>query len=60
MEAEDADPPAIVCVVGTTELCYHLRATLDLPAMLKKHGEWMPLGLAERTHDAKNNKMRAI
>lgn len=22
--AEDADPPAIVCVVGTTELRYHL------------------------------------
>ena len=108
--AEDADPPAIVCVVGTTELRYHLSATRDLHAMLKKHGDWMPLGsadeqkppadgtveawgrssknpvkgwyglkkslrgrfgmymppllealgLAEVTHDAKNNRMRAI
>jgi len=108
--AEDADPPAIVCVVGTTELRYHLRAIEDLHAMLKKHGDWMPLGgadeqkpaadgtveawgrsaknpvkgwyglkkglrgrfgvymppllealgLAEVTHDAKNNRMRAI
>jgi hypothetical protein len=108
--AEDADPPAIVCVVGTTELRYHLSAIEDLHAMLKKHGDWMPLGsadeqkpaaegtveawgrspknpvkgwyglkkglrgrfgmymppllealgLAEVTHDAKNNRMRAI
>jgi hypothetical protein len=108
--AEDLDPPAIVCVVGTTELRYHLSAIEDLHAMLKKHGDWMPLGsadeqkpaaegtveawgrssknpvkgwyglkkglrgrfgmymppllealgLAEVTHDAKNNRMRAI
>ena len=108
--AEDADPPAIICVVGTTELRYHLSAIEDLHAMLKKHGDWMPLGsadeqkpaaegtveawgrspknpvkgwyglkkglrgrfgmymppllealgLAEVTHDAKNNRMRAI
>ena len=107
--SEDTDPPAIVCVVGTTELRYHLRAIEDLHAMLKKHGDWMllgsadeqkpaadgtveawgrspknpvkgwyglkkglrgrfgmympplleALGLAELTHDAKNNKMRA-
>jgi hypothetical protein len=108
--AEDAVPPAIICVVGTTELRYHLRAIEDLHAMLKKHGDWMPLGgadeqkpaadatveawgrsatnpvkgwygikkglrgrfgvylppllerlgLAEVTHDAKNNRMRAL
>jgi hypothetical protein len=108
--ADDADPPAIVCVVGTTALRYDLRAIEDLHAMLKKHGDWMPLGgadeqkpaadgtvvawgrsaknpvkgwyglkkglrgrfgvymppllealgLAEVTHDAKNNRMRAI
>jgi hypothetical protein len=107
---EDADPPAIVCVVGTTELRYHRRAIDDLHAMLKRHGDWMPLGgadeqkpaaegtvedwgrsasnpvkgwyglkkglrgrfgvymppllealgLAEVTHDAKNNRMRAL
>ena len=100
----------IVCVVGTTVLHYDYRALADLHAMLKKHGDWMPLGskdekqeteegtvehwarspknpikgwyglkkglrgrfgmyvpplmealgLAEVTHDAKGNKMRAI
>ncbi len=108
--ADDADPPAIVCIVGVTELRYHVRAIDDLHAMLKAHGDWMPLGgadeqkpaadgtveawgrsaknpvkgwyglkkglrgrfgvymppllealgLAEVTHDAKNNRMRAI
>ena len=33
--AEDADPPAIVCTVGKTELRYHLRAIDDLHTMLK-------------------------
>ena len=108
--ADDANPPAIVCVVGATELRYHASAIEDLHAMLKRHGDWMPLGsadeqkpaaegtveawgrspanpvkgwyglkqglrgrfgmymppllealgLAEVTHDAKNNRMRAI
>ncbi len=47
-----ADPPAIVCVVGKTELRYHLRAIEDLHAMLKKHGDWMPLGSADEQKDA--------
>jgi hypothetical protein len=107
---ESADPPALVCQVGSTRLTYQLRALDDLSAMLKAHGDWMPLGsadeqkaapegsveawgrapdnpvggwyglrkgyrgrfgmylpplmealgLAEVTHDAKNNRMRAI
>jgi hypothetical protein len=32
---DDADPPAIVCVVGATELRYHASAIEDLHAMLK-------------------------
>jgi hypothetical protein len=39
---EALDPPAIVCIVGKTELRYHLRAIEDLHAMLKKRGDWMP------------------
>ncbi len=50
--AEDADPAAIVCVVGTTELRYHLRAIEDLQAMLKKHGDWMLLGSADEQKPA--------
>jgi hypothetical protein len=51
-KAEDADPPAIVCVVGTTELRYQLRAIEDLHAMLKKHGDWMLLGSADEQKPA--------
>ena len=104
------DPAVIVCQVGGTKLLYDARAIADLHAMLKAHGDWMPLGgadeqkpapdgsveswgrsasnpiggwyglkkglrgrfgvymppllealgLAEGTHDAKNNRMRAI
>ena len=44
---ESANPPALVCTVGSTELRYHLRAIDDLRAMLKEHGDWMPLGSAD-------------
>ena len=44
---EAADPPALVCQVGSTQLRYHLRAIDDLHAMLKAHGDWMPLGAAD-------------
>ena len=106
----EADPPALVCQVGSTQLRYHLRAIEDLHGMLRDHGDWMALGgadeqkpvgegtveawarsadnpvggwyglkkglrgrfavylppllealgLAEVTHDARNNRMRAI
>ena len=49
---ETLDPPAIVCMVGKTELRYHLRAIEDLQAMLKKHGDWMPLGSADEQKPA--------
>lgn len=49
---ESLDPPAIVCMVGKTELRYDIRAIDDLHAMLKKHGEWMPLGRADEQKPA--------
>ncbi len=49
---ENADPPALVCVVGKTELRYHLRAIEDLHAMLKAHGDWMALGSADEQKPA--------
>ena len=57
--AEDADPPAIVCVVGKTELRYQLRAIEDLHAMLKKHGDWMPLGSADEQKPATEGTVEA-
>jgi len=49
---ETLDPPAIVCLVGKTELRYDARAIDDLHAMLKKHGDWMPLGSADEQKPA--------
>jgi hypothetical protein len=46
------DPPALVVQVGKTELRYHLRCLDDLHAMLKRHGDWMPLGNADEQKPA--------
>ena len=56
---ESASPPALVCKVGTTELRYHLRAIEDLHAMLKKHGDWMPLGSADEQKPAADGTVEA-
>ena len=55
----DADPPAIVCQVGTTQLRYHLSAIEDLHAMLKKHGDWMLLGSADEQKPATEGTVEA-
>jgi hypothetical protein len=44
---EAADPPALVCQVGSTQLKYHLRCIDDLAAWLKERGDWVPLGAAD-------------
>lgn len=44
---DESDPPLLVCQVGTTKLTYLARVLEDLPAMLKKHGDWMLLGSAD-------------
>lgn len=56
---EAADPPALVCVVGKTELRYHLRCIEDLHAMLKEHGDWMPLGSADEQKPAAKGTVEA-
>jgi len=56
---EAANPPALVCVVGKTELRYDLRAIDDLHAMLKKHGDWMPLGSADEQKPAAEGSVEA-
>ena len=56
---ETADPPALVCVVGKTELRYHLRCVEDLHAMLKAYGDWMPLGSADEQKPAAEGTVEA-
>jgi hypothetical protein len=50
---ESADPPALVCQVGSTQLRYHLHA------MLAAHGDWMDLGAADELKDAKPGTVEA-
>jgi hypothetical protein len=56
---EESDPPALVCTVGTTVLRYRLRAIDDLHAMLKAHGDWMPLGSADEQKPAPEGSVEA-
>ncbi|MBV9002022.1 MAG: hypothetical protein JO304_23395 [Solirubrobacterales bacterium] len=48
----EADPPALVVQVGSTELRYHVRAITDLHDMLRQHGDWMALGNADEQKPA--------
>lgn len=56
---EAADPPALVCQVGTTTLKYHLRCIEDLHEMLKAHGDWIVLGSADEQKEAKEGTVEA-
>lgn len=56
---ETADPPALVVQVGKTQLRYHLRCIEDLHAMLKAHGDWVPLGSADEQKPAKEGTVEA-
>src|SRR3954453_13254284 len=49
-----ADPPLIVCMVGTTKLTYLARAIDDLHAWLKDQGDWVPLGSADEQRPAQD------
>ena len=56
---ETANPPILVCVVGKTELRYDLRCLEDLHAMLKVHGDWMPLGGTDEQKPASDGSVEA-
>ncbi len=49
---EAADPPALVCQVGSTQLRYHLRCIEDLHAWLRQVGDWVALGAADEQKPA--------
>ncbi len=56
---EQADPPALVCQVGSTTLKYQLRAVDDLHAWLAKQGDWVPLGAADEKKPAADGTVEA-
>ncbi len=55
----DADPPALVCQVGSTTLRYHLSAVDDLHAWLREQGGWVALGAADEKKDAADGTVEA-
>ena len=57
--APDADPPALVVQVGSTELRYHLRCIEDLHTMLVERGDWVPLGNADEQKPAEDGTVEA-
>jgi len=56
---EGADPPALVCQVGSTTLKYQLRAVDDLHTWLKDHGDWVLLGVADENKPAADGTVEA-
>ena len=57
---DDADPPAIVCQVGSTKLMYDARCLDDLHAWLREQGDWVPLGAADEQKPAKDGTVEAF
>jgi len=55
----DADPPALVCQVGSTTLKYRLSAIDDLHAWLKSQGDWVLLGAADESKPAEDGTVEA-
>lgn len=55
----DADPPVLVCQVGTTTLRYRSSAVEDLHAWLLAQGDWVPLGAADEKKPAADGSVEA-
>ena len=51
------DPAALMVQVGKTQLSYQLRCLEDAHAMLKAHGDWMPLGNADEGKPVKEGTL---
>ena len=56
---EKADPPALICQVGSTTLKYRLRAIDDLHRWLVEQGDWVPLGAADEKKPAAEGTVEA-
>ena len=56
---EGADPPVLVCRVGSTTLRYHLSAIEDLHAWLTAQDGWVELGAADEKKVAAEGTVEA-
>ncbi len=56
---EALDPPALVVIVGKTELRYQLRCLDDLQQMLEARADWVSLGSADEQKPAAEGTVEA-
>jgi len=56
---DGAEPPQLVCQVGSTRLTYDARVVDDLHAWLREQGDWVPLGSADEQKPAKEGTVEA-
>jgi hypothetical protein len=57
---DEADPPLLVCQVGSTKLTYLATAVDDLHAWLVDQGDWVDLGAADESKPAKDGTVEAF
>jgi hypothetical protein len=55
-----ADPPLLICQVGSTKLTYLASAIDDLHAWLRDQGDWVPLGAADEQKPAADGTVEAF
>ena len=56
---DSAQPPQLVCQVGSTRLTYDARVVEDLHAWLREQRDWVPLGAADEQKPAKDGTVEA-
>ena len=56
---DTADPPLLICQVGSTKLSYVARAVDDLHAWLVEQGDWVALGAADELKPAASGTVEA-
>ena len=57
---EQADPPTLVCQVGSTKLGYQLRCIEDLHEMLRERDDRMDLGAADEQKPVQGRHRRGV
>jgi hypothetical protein len=57
---DEADPPVLVCQVGSTTLRYRASAIDDLYAWLQTQDGWVPLGAADEKKPAADGTVEAF
>ncbi len=57
---DDAEPPLLICQVGSTKLTYLARAVDDLHTWLLQQADWVDLGAADEKKSAADDTVEAF